>query len=154
MVGFGIGVVFFRGFVCECRKMVENGQIVGKIILFFGCCKFIEDFLYFKEWEEVKQVMGDSFEIVIVFFCESNKKVYVQYWLKERFKEINEFFEKKVYFYVCGDVVNMVCEVYNVLGQIIFEERGVLEVKVEDIVKNMRVFNQYQVCFNFLYYVY
>lgn len=154
MVGPGTGVAPFRGFVRERRKMVENGQTVGKTILFFGCRKSTEDFLYSKEWEEAKQVMGDSFEIVTAFSRESNKKVYVQHRLKERSKEINELLEKKAYFYVCGDAANMAREVHNVLGQIISEERGVPEAKAEDIVKNMRASNQYQVCFNPLYHVY
>lgn len=51
MVGPGTGVAPFRGFVRERRKMVENGQDVGKTILFFGCRRSAEDFLYEKEWE-------------------------------------------------------------------------------------------------------
>jgi sulfite reductase alpha subunit-like flavoprotein len=31
--------------------MARNGENVGKTILFFGCRKQSEDFLYEKEWE-------------------------------------------------------------------------------------------------------
>ena len=51
MVGPGTGVAPFRGFVRERAKMVQNGQEVGKTVLFFGCRKSAEDFLYEKEWE-------------------------------------------------------------------------------------------------------
>lgn len=51
MIGPGTGVAPFRAFVRERRKMAENGQAVGKTILFFGCRKCKEDFLYEKEWE-------------------------------------------------------------------------------------------------------
>jgi NADPH-ferrihemoprotein reductase len=51
MVGPGTGVAPFRGFVRERRKMAENGQTVGKTVLFFGCRKSAEDFMYEKEWE-------------------------------------------------------------------------------------------------------
>lgn len=54
--------------------------------------------------------------------------------------------QKKAYFYVCGDAANMAREVNAVLAQIIAEQRGISEAKAEEIVKNMRAANQYQVC--------
>jgi hypothetical protein len=47
---------------------------------------------------------------------------------------------------VCGDAANMAREVNTVLGQILAKERGISEAKAEEIVKNMRAANQYQVC--------
>ncbi|KAK4146773.1 uncharacterized protein C8A04DRAFT_25341 [Dichotomopilus funicola] len=144
MVGPGTGVAPFRGFVRERRKMVEDGKTVGKTILFFGCRKSAEDFLYEKEWEEAKQVLGDKFELVLAFSREGSKKVYVQHRLQERAKEINELLQQKAYFYVCGDAANMAREVNTVLSQIISGERGIPEAKAEEIVKQMRAANQYQ----------
>ncbi|KAK4251552.1 hypothetical protein C7999DRAFT_27968 [Corynascus novoguineensis] len=144
MVGPGTGVAPFRGFVRERKKMVENGQAVGKTILFFGCRKATEDFLYEKEWEEAKQVLGDKFELVLAFSRQGPKKVYVQHRLKERAKEINELLQQKAYFYVCGDAANMAREVNAVLAQILSAERGIPEDKAEEIVKQMRQGNQYQ----------
>ncbi|KAL2023415.1 hypothetical protein VTK56DRAFT_2772 [Thermocarpiscus australiensis] len=144
MVGPGTGVAPFRGFVRERRKLVEKGQAVGKSILFFGCRRSMEDFMYEKEWEEAKQVMGDKFELVTAFSREGPKKVYVQHRLKERAKEINQLLEQKAYFYVCGDAANMAREVNAVLAQILAAERGIPEARAEDIVKQMRAANQYQ----------
>lgn len=89
--------------------------------------------------------MGDAFEMPIAFSRDGPKKVYVQHLLKERSKEINELLEKKAYVYVCGDAANMAREVNTVLAQIISEQRGIPEAKAEEIVKNMRASNQYQV---------
>ncbi len=61
MVGPGTGVAPFRGFVRERVKMVQDGQTVGKTILFFGCRKSTEDFMYEKEW----QVRCDPFAIYL-----------------------------------------------------------------------------------------
>jgi hypothetical protein len=90
-------------------------------------------------------VMGDNFELVTAFSREGPKKVYVQHRLRERAKEINELLEQKAYFYVCGDAANMAREVNTVLAQILAEQRGIPEAKAEEIVKNMRASNQYQV---------
>lgn len=144
LIGPGTGVAPFRGFVQERARQAQNGEDVGKTILFFGCRKRGEDFLYEQEWDEYKKALGDKFELVTAFSREGPKKVYVQHRLKERGKEINELLEKKAYFYVCGDAANMAREVNTVLAQILAENRGITEAKAEEIVKNMRAANQYQ----------
>ncbi|KAK8105411.1 NADPH--cytochrome P450 reductase [Apiospora kogelbergensis] len=144
MIGPGTGVAPFRGFVQERAKQAEDGETVGKTILFFGCRKRSEDFMYESEWEERKKALGDAFEMPIAFSRDGPKKVYVQHLLKERSKEINELLEKKAYVYVCGDAANMAREVNTMLAQIISEQRGIPEAKAEEIVKNMRASNQYQ----------
>ena len=165
MIGPGTGVAPFRGFIRERKKLAENGQTVGKSILFFGCRRSTEDFMYQKEWEvcvfsrprayklcrltllqEVKQVLGDKFELVTAFSREGSKKVYVQHRLKERSKEINALLDQKAFFYVCGDAANMAREVNATLAQILADERGISKSKAEEIVKQMRASNQYQVC--------
>ncbi|KAK7750511.1 hypothetical protein SLS62_007590 [Diatrype stigma] len=145
LVGPGTGVAPMRGFVQERAKLAESGQNVGRTILFFGCRKRDEDFLYESEWEQYKKVLGDNFELVTAFSREGPNKVYVQHRLKERAQEVNELLEKKAYIYVCGDAANMAREVNTVLAQIIAEQRGLPEAKGEEIVKNMRAANQYQV---------
>ncbi|KAI1302956.1 NADPH-cytochrome P450 reductase [Xylaria venustula] len=144
LIGPGTGVAPMRGFVQERAKLAESGESVGKTILFFGCRKRSEDFLYESEWEEYKKALGDKFELITAFSREGSKKVYVQHRLKEKAKEINELLQNKAYIYVCGDAANMAREVNTVLGQIIAEQRGVPESKGEEIVKNMRAANQYQ----------
>ncbi|RYP91390.1 hypothetical protein DL770_002530 [Monosporascus sp. CRB-9-2] len=145
LVGPGTGVAPMRGFVQERAKQAQSGENVGRTLLFFGCRKRSEDFLYESEWVQYKQALGDKFELITAFSREGPSKVYVQHRLKERAKEVNELLEQKAYFYVCGDAANMAREVNTVLAQIIAEERGIPESKGEEIVKNMRAANQYQV---------
>ncbi|KAI5868464.1 NADPH-cytochrome P450 reductase [Durotheca rogersii] len=144
LIGPGTGVAPFRGFVQERAKQAEAGENVGRTLLFFGCRKQNEDFMYESQWEEYKKVLGDKFELITAFSREGPKKVYVQHRLKERAQEVNELLEKKAYIYVCGDAANMAREVNTVLAQIIAEQRGIPEAKGEEIVKNMRAANQYQ----------
>lgn len=147
MIGPGTGVAPFRAFVQERAHQAAKGVPVGKTVLFFGCRHPEQDFLYAKEWEQYKEILGDRFELITAFSRESNKKVYVQHRLKEHAALVNELLDKKAYFYVCGDASHMAREVNNVLANIIAEYRGIPAEKGEDVVKAMRTANQYQVRF-------
>ncbi|CAK7228067.1 hypothetical protein SCUCBS95973_006755 [Sporothrix curviconia] len=143
-IGPGTGVAPFRAFLQERAKQATDGENVGETLLFFGCRKSTEDFLYKDEWEEYKKAMGDNFELITAFSREGAKKVYVQHRLKERAEQVNKLLEAKAYIYVCGDAANMAREVNSVLAQILASQRGISEAKGEEIVKNMRASNQYQ----------
>ncbi|KAF2631203.1 hypothetical protein BU25DRAFT_455524 [Macroventuria anomochaeta] len=144
MVGPGTGVAPFRGFIQERAAQAKAGQSVGKTVLFFGCRKRSEDFLYEKEWEQYKEVLGDNFVLHTAFSRDGPKKVYVQHQMEEYGEEINKLLEQKAYFYVCGDAAHMAREVNTLLGKIIAKYRNVSETKGEEIVKAMRASNQYQ----------
>jgi NADPH-ferrihemoprotein reductase len=51
MIGLGTGVAPFRAFVQERAFMSSLGRQVGRTILFYGCRKCDEDFLYKEEWQ-------------------------------------------------------------------------------------------------------
>nr|QCY50168.1 putative THF-degrading cytochrome P450 reductase [Scedosporium sp.] len=144
MVGPGTGVAPFRGFVQERVAQMKAGENVGKTLLFFGCRKQTEDFLYLSEWEEHKKVLADKFSLITAFSREGPAKVYVQHRLQDYAKEVNELLQEKAYFYVCGDAANMAREVNTVLVKIISEQRGIPESEAEEFVKSMRTSNQYQ----------
>lgn len=51
MVGPGTGVAPFRGFVQERAELAKRGDDVGTTVLFYGCRRPSEDWLYKQEWE-------------------------------------------------------------------------------------------------------
>lgn len=51
MVGPGSGVAPFRGFIQERAAQAKAGEKVGKTVLFYGCRRSSEDFLYKDEWD-------------------------------------------------------------------------------------------------------
>ncbi|OJD40667.1 nadph-cytochrome p450 reductase [Diplodia corticola] len=144
MVGPGTGVAPFRGFIQERAAQARAGENVGKTILFFGCRKSTEDYLYKEEWEQYQKDLGDKFEMHTAFSREGPNKVYVQHKIQENAETVDQLLQQKAYFYVCGDAANMARAVNDLLGQIVSKQRGLPESKGEEIVKSMRASNQYQ----------
>ncbi|KAJ5083384.1 hypothetical protein N7456_012811 [Penicillium angulare] len=144
MVGPGTGVAPFRGFIQERAALAAKGEKVGTTVLFFGCRKQDEDFLYQDEFKTYQEQLGDSLKIITAFSREGSQKVYVQHRLKENAPLVSELLKQKANFYVCGDAANMAREVNLVLGHIIAEQRGMPAEKGEEMVKHMRSSGSYQ----------
>lgn len=51
MIGPGTGVAPFRAFVQERAMRSRAGQVLGRTMLFYGCRRSNEDFLYKEEWQ-------------------------------------------------------------------------------------------------------
>ncbi|KAJ6099470.1 hypothetical protein N7467_001005 [Penicillium canescens] len=144
MVGPGTGVAPFRGFIQERAALAAKGEKVGTTLLFFGCRKSDEDFLYKDEFKTYQDQMGDSLKIITAFSREGAQKVYVQHRLKENAQLVSDLLKQKANFYICGDAANMAREVSLALGHIIAEQRGLPAEKGEEMVKHMRSSGSYQ----------
>ncbi|GEQ66534.1 hypothetical protein JCM33374_g197 [Metschnikowia sp. JCM 33374] len=146
LVGPGTGIAPMRAFIRDriaLSKTADNVKL-GKTILFYGCRRSDEDFLYRDEWPEYSQVLGDSFEMEIAFSREGDKKVYVQDKMLSKAKDLNKLLETGAFIYVCGDASKMARDVQNTLVRIISEERSISLEKASDLVRSLKVQNRYQ----------
>ncbi|KAK7206977.1 NADPH cytochrome P450 oxidoreductase [Myxozyma melibiosi] len=136
MIGPGTGVAPFRAFVQEKAAQVKSGADIGKMLLFFGCRRADEDFIYQDEWKEYGATLGDKFEMITAFSRQSAKKVYVQHRVAEYANEIMDVLGKGGYVYVCGDV-RMARDVQSTLIQIAGSNG-------EQLIRDLRKDNRYQ----------
>lgn len=122
MVGPGTGVAPFRGFVQSRAQHCAEGKPVGRTVLFYGCRRSDDDFLYRSEWESYKTAMtSDVFSMHVAFSREHGKpKRYVQHLLDEHTLELQELIlHRRAYFYVCGDAQRMARDVFKTMIQIL-----------------------------------
>ncbi|KAF4340162.1 NADPH-ferrihemo reductase [Fusarium beomiforme] len=144
MIGPGTGVAPFRGFVQERAAMKKQGKNVGKNLLFFGCRRRDEDYLYESEWQEHKETLGDSFDIHVAFSRETKQKVYVQHLIKTHAKEVVDMIENGAIIYICGDAKHMARDVNSTLISVWAEQRGISLESATEKVKGLRDNARYQ----------
>jgi len=102
MVGAGTGLAPFRGFLREFRA---EGGVRAQTILFFGCTKRDEDFIY---RHDVNQALVSDppllRELVPAFSRDQVDKIYVQHRLREFAQLVADLIRSGAHIYVCGSV--------------------------------------------------
>ncbi|KID89635.1 NADPH-cytochrome P450 reductase [Metarhizium guizhouense ARSEF 977] len=146
MVGPGTGVAPFRAFVRERMHLRLRGAQVGPVMLFFGCRRPGEDFLYEDEFEEARRCLGDGFRLITAFSREGPDKVYVQHRIRDMAGEVDGLLRRGGHVYVCGDAGSMAREVGRAMAQVIASQRGVSLPEAEGVVRDMKAATMYQVC--------
>ncbi|WKT40404.1 Flavodoxin-like [Fusarium oxysporum f. sp. vasinfectum] len=144
MVGPGTGVAPFRGFLQERAALKKQGKKVGKSLLFFGCRRRDEDYLYESEWQEHKNTLGDSFDIHAAFSRETKQKVYVQHLIKSYANDVIDMIDNGAIVYVCGDAKHMARDVNSTLISIWAEQRNISVESATEKVKGLRDTARYQ----------
>lgn len=101
MVGPGTGYAPFRGFLQDRKFNKDEGKPVGENIVYFGCRKRSEDFIY---EEELTGYEKDSFiTLHSAFSRDQQEKVYVTHLLEKNCDEVWRVIgENNGHFYICG----------------------------------------------------
>lgn len=81
--------------------VVVSGKELGSTILFFGCRRKSEDYIYQEELEGHEEE-GVLTGLHVAFSRDQEVKMYVQHIMRTWGEEIYQLLEKQAYFYVCG----------------------------------------------------
>nr|KAG5690130.1 hypothetical protein BaRGS_003453 [Batillaria attramentaria] len=137
MIGPGTGLAPFRGFIQERDFCHKEGKPMGDTILYFGCRKQSEDFIYEEELKEFCK-NGSLTKLYTAFSRDQPEKVYVQHLLKQNKDETWNVLENNGHVYICGDARNMARDVLSTLEQIIMEKGNMDKAKAEDYIKKLQ----------------
>ncbi|GLC44408.1 hypothetical protein PLESTB_000472800 [Pleodorina starrii] len=129
MVGPGTGLAPFRSFILQrlleqqqqqqSQGGSESGAPPGRMVLYFGCRRRDQDFLYGSVLEG--WAAEDKITLFTAFSREQKQKVYVQNRLAESADLVWELLQQGGHFYVCGDAGSMAGAVEQALLQLVGE---------------------------------
>lgn len=143
MIGPGTGLAPFRGFIQERHHHKTEGKPVGDTILYFGCRKQSEDFLYQDEINEYLKA-GTLTKAYLAFSRDTDKKVYVTHLLRQNTEEIWKIIgENNGHIYVCGDARSMARDVHDIILEIIQEQGQKTKQEAEAYFKKMESQRRY-----------
>jgi len=144
MIGPGTGLAPFRGFLQERHLLKESGAPVGDTVVFFGCRKKSEDFLYQEELETYESG-GTIAKLFLAFSRDQAQKVYVTHLLKQNREYIWGLIEDGGHVYVCGDARTMAKDVHSILEETCMDCGNMSRQEAEKYIKNMSNKNRYSV---------
>ncbi|KAJ0418161.1 hypothetical protein BJY00DRAFT_315220 [Aspergillus carlsbadensis] len=115
LIAAGTGLAPLRAFLHERRQLLKIGRDVGDMLLFFGCRRPDEDFIYREELADMEQVFGKQLKIVTAFSRVGvdvdadigggggGRRRYVQDRVVEFQGEVRELLvERRGNLYICG----------------------------------------------------
>ncbi|KAJ0331488.1 hypothetical protein COL922a_011865 [Colletotrichum nupharicola] len=122
----------FRGVIAERLRLQSIGKDVGQMLLFFGCHKPDEDYIYREELEQMEKDLGGKLKIVTAFSRQQGaKKTYVQDKVREMGKDVSELLADGASLYMCGRA-SMAREVGTTLGDVMKADKGWDHSQVKD----------------------
>lgn len=143
MIGPGTGLAPFRGFIQERHYLRKEGKQVGDTVLYFGCRKQSEDFLYGEEMRKYEEE-GTLTKLYLAFSRDQPEKVYVTHLLNQTKEEIWKIIgEQNGHIYVCGDARNMAKDVHNILLEVVQEFGKKTQTEAEAFIKKMESQRRY-----------
>nr|QEG78946.1 CpC573 [Chrysomela populi] len=142
MIGPGTGLAPFRGFIQERDLIRSEDKSVGETILYFGCRKRKEDFLYGDELLGYEK--SGSLTLHLAFSRDQQQKVYVTHLLQQHAEEVWRVIgENSGHVYICGDAKTMAFDVRSILAKILQEKGQMTEQQALAYLKKMETQKRY-----------
>jgi sulfite reductase alpha subunit-like flavoprotein len=143
LIGPGTGLAPLRGFIEERAALRKEGVKVGKTLLYFGCRRPDQDYIYREELEA--HAKNGSLDGLYVAFSRQidQPKTYVQDLLKQHSSALWPLLRDGAHVYVCGDAKNMAPAVQKTLLDILVHEGGLSVPQAEEQLKAWRTQGRY-----------
>jgi cytochrome P450/NADPH-cytochrome P450 reductase len=141
MIGPGTGLAPFRGFLQERAALAAEGNTLGPAMLFFGCRRAEQDFLYadeLKDWEGQGLV-----ELHVAFSRAGSARTYVQDLIAAQGERVWRLIAQGAIVYVCGDGGKMEPAVKAALARLHREKTDASEHAAKDWIEAMGAQNRY-----------
>lgn len=122
----------------------SSGKAVGEMILFFGCRKKTEDYIYEDELLSYSQD-GTIKQLHVAFSRDQKEKIYVTNLMADNEQSIWNVLDSGGHIYVCGDARNMARDVHTLLVSIVKNNGGLSENEATDYVKKLSAKGRYSV---------
>lgn len=137
MIGPGTGVAPFIGFIQRRRAWQQKNATLGEAILFFGCRRHSEDYIYEELYSAALQD-GILSLVDVAFSRDQAEKVYVQHRIAARADEVWDLIHKKGgNLYICGDAKRMAKDVEAELLHIAMKQGGMREDEAKEYFKRL-----------------
>jgi sulfite reductase (NADPH) flavoprotein alpha-component len=138
MVGPGTGIAPFRAMLQD--RVIDNAT--GSNVLYFGCRKSDQDYLYKTELAEY--VSQGQLTLHTAFSRETSQKVYVQHRIKEQGEAIWALLQSGGHVYICGDAKYMAVDVHSALKDIVTQYGSMDHQAAEKFLHDLETSNKYQ----------
>ncbi|KUJ13350.1 NADPH-cytochrome P450 reductase [Mollisia scopiformis] len=139
MIGPGTGVAPFRAFLQDRVFAKQQLQQLGKSILFTGCRRRDEDYIYAEEWRDLEKALGSDFQIHTAFSREGREKVYVQHvMMAEQGGLFDMICNKGAWIYICGDAAHMAKDVHSTLIDIVAKGKSIDRAEAAQLIAGLR----------------
>jgi cytochrome P450 / NADPH-cytochrome P450 reductase len=144
MIGPGTGIAPFRGFLQQRSALKASGQKIGPSMVFFGCRRPDQDFIYADELHHFAE--EGITELVCAFsHIDAQRKKYVQQQLLEHQDEVWQLIQAGAIIYVCGDASGMAPAQRQAFAEIYAAKTGAGAEAAENWIQQMTAEHRYLV---------